>query len=86
MRVETEQLTRRLKLPATAAAPLADYDLSKEHFLVYVPSTYDKSKPLGLIVLAIYKHAGVLKFMDASTASLKIPVAASDTQPTSRPR
>lgn len=39
---------------------VTDYDLSAETFLVYVPEHYDPAKPMGLIVLANYKHSDTL--------------------------
>jgi hypothetical protein len=58
---ELKSLTRRLKVPIVKSGDtFQDYDLSKESFLVYVPEKYDPQKPLGLIVLANYKHSGTL--------------------------
>jgi hypothetical protein len=35
--------------------PVADYDLAKEQFAVYVPKTYDAAKPAGIVVFLCYK-------------------------------
>jgi hypothetical protein len=56
---ELKALTKRLKVlgPGDKIESLQDYDLSKEGWCVYVPEKYDPAKPMGLIVLALYKHA-----------------------------
>jgi hypothetical protein len=59
---EIKSLTKRLKVlnPGDKLENLQDYDLSKEGWWVYVPEKYDPAKPMGLIVLALYKHADSL--------------------------
>ena len=59
---ELKSLTKRLKVlgPGEKLESLQDYDLAKEGFWVYVPEKYDPAKPMGLIVLALYKHADSL--------------------------
>ena len=54
-------MTKRLKVfPPKVPGKLEDYDLSKENFLVYVPEGYDPGKPMGLVVLANYKHSDTM--------------------------
>jgi hypothetical protein len=59
---EIKSLTKRLKVlnPSEKAENLQDYDLSKQGWWVYVPEKYDPAKPMGLMVLALYKHADSL--------------------------
>src|SRR5947209_2301435 len=57
---EVKALTKRLKVVAPKGGELEDYDLGKESFLAYVPEKYDAGKPMGLIVLANYKHSDTL--------------------------
>jgi hypothetical protein len=59
---DLKSLTKRLKVlgPGEKLESLQDYDLAKEGFWVYVPEKYDPDKPMGLIVLALYKHADSL--------------------------
>lgn len=59
---EIKSLAKRLKVlnPGEKMENLQDYDLSKEGWWVYVPEKYDPAKPMGLIVLALYKHADSL--------------------------
>jgi hypothetical protein len=59
---EIKALTKRLKAlgPGEKVESLTDYDLSKEGWFVYVPEKYDPANPMGLIVLALYKHADSL--------------------------
>ncbi|HZZ28981.1 MAG TPA: hypothetical protein VFE46_13350, partial [Pirellulales bacterium] len=59
---ELKALAKRLKLlnPGDKIESLQDYDLSKEGWWVYVPEKYDPAKPMGLLVLALYKHADSL--------------------------
>ncbi len=75
---DLKTLTRRFKLVAKPGTPLADYDLSQEHYLVYVPASYDPAKPLGLIVLANYKHSdefpkAIMTELDAANVAMIIP-------------
>jgi hypothetical protein len=77
---DLKTLTRRFKLVAKPGTPLADYDLSQEHYLVYVPASYDPAqpKPLGLIVLANYKHSdefpkAIVPELDAANVAMIIP-------------
>jgi hypothetical protein len=51
-----KSLTNRLK----AGGATTDYDLSKEPFVAYVPANYDAQKPMGLLVLILYKATGEL--------------------------
>jgi hypothetical protein len=53
---DIKELTRRLGLEK----PGEDYDLSKHPFLVFVPPNYDPAKPMGLLVLALYKSGDPL--------------------------
>jgi hypothetical protein len=48
---EMKSLVKRLGVTDAGA----DYDLSKQSFLVYVPEKYDPATPMGLIVLLNYK-------------------------------
>jgi hypothetical protein len=59
---EIKSLTKRLKVlkPGEKVESLQDYDLSKVGWWVYVPEKYDPAKPMGLIVLALYKPAEML--------------------------
>jgi hypothetical protein len=75
---DLKTLTRRFKLVVKPGTPLADYDLSQEHYLVYVPASYDPAKPLGLIVLANYKHSdefpkAIVPELDAANVAMIIP-------------
>ncbi len=85
---DLKTLTKRFQLGAkpvgrpgvapAPASPITDYDLSAEHFMVHVPKNYDGSKPLGLIVLGIYKHAeqlpaAILPELDAVNVALIVP-------------
>jgi hypothetical protein len=59
---EFKSLVKRLKVlgPSEKIDSLQDYDLIKQGWWVYVPENYDPAKPMGLIVLALYKHADSL--------------------------
>jgi hypothetical protein len=83
---EIKSLTKRLKVlkAGEKVEGLQDYDLSKEEFLVYVPEKYDPAKPPGLIVLALYKEAGILPMpvlpqLDEANVSLVVPKQYLDT-------
>jgi hypothetical protein len=77
---------KRLKLlnPGDKIDALQDYDLSKEGWWVYVPEKYDPAKPMGLIVLALYKHAdslppAILPQLDDANMALIVPKEYLDT-------
>lgn len=53
---EMKSLAKRLGIKDAAG----DYDLSKEPCLVFVPTTYDPQRPMGLMVLMNYKASAEL--------------------------
>jgi hypothetical protein len=72
---DPKSLATRLKLPATDTV---DYDLTTEHFHVYIPKGADAAKPMGLIVLACYKEAeglprDIFPELDAANCALVVP-------------
>jgi hypothetical protein len=46
-----KEIARRLP----QSEPVADYDLAKEQFAIYVPKIYDAAKPAGIVVFLCYK-------------------------------
>src|SRR5262249_32939848 len=59
---DLKALANRLKLlnAGEKVDSLQDYDLGQQGWWVYVPEKYDPAKPMGLIVLALYKAADSL--------------------------
>jgi hypothetical protein len=79
---DPKELGARLHLAAAAHATL--YDIKQEHFLVYIPQGASDDKPMGLIVLALYKHADefpqqIFPELDAANVALVIPKEFLDT-------
>lgn len=71
-------LAARFSLPKTAGTQPADYDLSQHSFLVYFPKSTSADQPMGLIVLALYKHADELPAqiepeLDAANIAMIVP-------------